>query len=310
MMGGLLEKLRGGCCAGSPDDCKCRKVVDRAKVYASFVKIEHSVFALPFAYVGLFLAGRGWPGLKPFLLLTVAMVAVRSYAMGVNRLLDLRYDRHNPRTQMRELVRGAMTPAEGWAFVAICAAAFVLACWGMNPLCLYLSPVVLAWAGFYTLTKRFTWLCHLVLGSVLGLAPVAGWLCVTPEFNLATVLFGLGVTFWVAGFDVLYACQDVEFDRTLGLNSIPVRFGVDGALPLAGLLHGAACALFGLAGWGAALGWGYFGFLMLTALLLWIEHKLISPDDLSRINVAFFTINGVVAATLFVGVLLDLFWLK
>ncbi|MFZ5428180.1 MAG: UbiA-like polyprenyltransferase, partial [Thermodesulfobacteriota bacterium] len=216
----------------------------------------------------------------------------------------------NPRTQMRELVRGAMTPAEGWAFVAICAAAFVLACWGMNPLCLYLSPVVLAWAGFYTLTKRFTWLCHLVLGSVLGLAPVAGWLCVTPEFNLATVLFGLGVTFWVAGFDVLYACQDVEFDRTLGLNSIPVRFGVDGALPLAGLLHGAACALFGLAGWGAALGWGYFGFLMLTALLLWIEHKLISPDDLSRINVAFFTINGVVAATLFVGVLLDLFWLK
>lgn len=310
MMGGLLEKLKGRCCCGSPDGCKCRKVLERAKVYASFVKIEHSVFALPFAYVGLFLAGRGWPGFKPFLLLTVAMVAVRSYAMGVNRLLDLRYDRHNPRTQMRELVRGAMTPAGGWAFVAVCAAAFVLACWGMNRLCLYLSPVVLAWAGFYTLTKRFTWLCHLVLGSVLGLAPVAGWLSVTPEFNLATVLFGLGVTFWVAGFDVLYACQDVEFDRSWGLNSIPVRFGVDGALPLAGLLHGAACALFALAGWGAGLGWGYFGFLMLTALLLWIEHKLISADDLSRINVAFFTINGVVAATLFLGVLLDLFWLK
>lgn len=287
-----------------------RKVLERAGVYAAFVKIEHSVFALPFAFVGLFLAGRGWPGLKAFALLTVAMVAVRSFAMGVNRLLDLRYDRLNPRTQMRELVRGALTVREGWAFVAVCAAVFVLACWGMNRLCLLLSPLVLFWAGFYSVTKRFTWLCHLALGSVLGLAPVAGWLSVTPEFNLAMALFGLGVTCWVAGFDVLYASQDVAFDRSRGLCSMPVRFGVGGALGVAGLLHGAAVVLFALAGWGAALGWGYFGVLMVTAALLWIEHRLISEHDLSRINVAFFTINGVVAGMLFVGVLADLFWLK
>jgi len=283
-------------------------VMDRAKAYASFVKIEHSVFALPFAFVGLFLAKRGWPGIWPLALLCVAMVAIRSYSMGVNRLLDVRYDRVNPRTRGRELVSGTVSVPEGWIFVAACAAVFVASCWGMNGLVLSLSPVVLLWGGFYSLTKRFTWLCHLVLGSVLGLAPVAGWLSVTPEFNLAPVLFGLGVTCWVGGFDVLYACQDVDFDRSQKLCSMPVRFGVGGALALAGLLHGGAVVLFALAGWGAALGWGYFGFLALTAGLLWVEHRLISENDLSRINVAFFTINGVVAATLFLGVLLDLFW--
>ncbi|WP_173086171.1 UbiA-like polyprenyltransferase [Fundidesulfovibrio magnetotacticus] len=279
----------------------------RAALFASFVKIEHSVFALPFAYVGLFLAKRGWPGFAPFALLTLAMVAVRSYAMGVNRLMDEPFDRLNPRTQGRELVRGAITRAQGWGFVSVCAAVFVLACWGLNPLCLWLSPVVLAWAGFYSLTKRFTWLCHVVLGSVLGLAPVAGWLAVTPQFALAPVLFGLGVTCWVAGFDVLYASQDEAFDRRHALHSMPVRFGVGSALSLAALLHGQAVALFALAGWSAALGWGYFGVLALVAALLWIEHRLISENDLTRLNMAFFTLNGVVAATLFLGVLYDLF---
>ena len=287
-----------------------RAALARLRLYASFVKFEHSVFALPFAYVGLFLAKRGWPGWGPFLLLTLAMVAVRSYAMGVNRLLDLRYDRLNPRTRGRELVTGAVGVGEGWAFVGVCALAFVLACWGLNRLCLLLSPVVLVWAGFYSLTKRFTWLCHLALGSVLGLAPVAGWLAVTPQFSLATALFGLGVTLWVAGFDVLYASQDRDFDAAQGLNSMPVRFGVGGALSVAGLLHGGAVALFALAGWGASLGFGYFGFLTLAAALLWLEHRLISENDLSRITMAFFTLNGVVAASLFVGVLLDLFWLR
>lgn len=301
-LGGMPPAAKGGASLWNP-----QFVAERAKVYAAFVKIEHSVFALPFAYVGLFLAKRGWPGLWAFVLLSLAMVAVRSYAMGVNRLLDVRYDRVNPRTRGRELVTGAVSVREGWAFVGACAAVFVACCWAMNPLVFALSPVVLAWSAIYSLTKRFTWLCHLVLGSVLGLAPVAGWLSVDPRFNLATVLFGLGITCWVGGFDVLYASQDVEFDRAHGLNSMPVRFGVSGALGLAGLLHGGAVALFALAGWGAALGWGYFGFLILTAALLAVEHRLISANDLSRINVAFFTINGVVAATLFLGVLIDLF---
>jgi len=283
------------------------KLLERARVYASFVKIEHSIFALPFAFVGFFLARRGWPGFRPFVLLIIAMVAVRSYSMGVNRLLDAPLDRQNPRTQGRELVRGAITMAEGWAFVALCAVVFVAACWALNPLVFKLSPVALAWAAFYSLTKRFTWLCHLALGSVLGLAPIAGWLAVTPEFSLAMVLFCLGITCWTAGFDVLYACQDIEFDRAHKLCSIPVRFGLSGALALARLFHGAAVVFFALAGWGATLGWGFFGFLLLTALLLCVEHRLISENDLSRVNVAFFTINGVISATLFVGVLLDIF---
>ena len=279
---------------------------EKVRVYAGFVKIEHSVFALPFAYMGLFLARRGWPGLANFVLLTVAMVAVRSYSMGVNRLADVRFDRQNPRTQMRELVRGALSVREGWLFVAGCAAVFVLACWGLNRLCLALSPVVLVWAGLYSYTKRFTWLCHVFLGSVLGLAPVAGWLAVTPEFSLATVLLGLGVTFWVAGFDVLYACHDAAFDKGVGLNSMPVRFGVGPALSLAGLMHANAVVFFALAGWAAGLGGFYYMFLGLTGFLLAVEHQLISEYDLSRVNVAFFTINGVIAASLFLGVLADL----
>ena len=277
----------------------------RVRVYASFVKIEHSVFALPFAFMGLFLARRGWPGWGPLALLVVAMVAVRSFAMGVNRLADRRFDRLNPRTQGRELVSGALGVSQAVLFVALCAVVFVLACWGMNRLCLALSPFVLAWAGFYSFTKRFTWLCHLALGSVLGLAPVAGWLSVTPQFSLATVLMGLGVTFWTAGFDVLYASQDAAFDTSQGLKSMPVRFGVGPALSLAGLVHANAVVFFALAGWAGGLGLGYFSFLAVTAGLLWIEHRLISENDLSRLNVAFFTLNGVVAASLFVGVLID-----
>lgn len=285
---------------------RVRPWAGRLAAYAAFVKIEHSVFALPFAYMGLFLVERGWPGWRPFALLTLAMVAVRSYAMGVNRLADLRYDRENPRTQGRGLVSGALGVGEAVGFVAACAVVFVAACWGMNGLCLALSPLVLAWAAFYSFTKRFTWLCHVALGSVLGLAPVAGWLSVTPSFSLATVLLGLGVTFWTAGFDVLYACQDVAFDAPRRLKSMPVRFGVGTALTLAGLMHALAVLFFALAGWGARLGYGYFGLLILTAGLLWLEHRLISANDLSRINVAFFTVNGVVAASLFVGVLIDL----
>ena len=277
----------------------------KMQIYASFVKIEHSVFALPFAYMGLFLVKPGWPGWEPFLLLALAMVAARSYAMGVNRLADVRYDRLNPRTQGRELVSGALGLGQAWGFVIACGLVFVLACWGMNSTCLALSPVVLAWAAFYSFTKRFTWLCHLVLGSVLGLAPVAGWMAVTGGFALAPVLFGLGVTFWAGGFDVLYACQDVDFDKSQGLWSMPGRFGVGPALSLAGLMHGNALVFFALAGWAAGLGLGYFTFLSLTAILLFVEHRLISERDLSRINLAFFTLNGVVAATLFIGVLVD-----
>jgi 4-hydroxybenzoate polyprenyltransferase len=274
---------------------------------ARLVKIEHSVFALPFAYIGLFVAARGWPGWRAFVLLTVAMVAMRSFAMAVNRLADLRYDRVNPRTQMRELVTGEVSLRAAWVFTAVCAVVFVGACAGLNALCLALSPVALAWGAFYSLTKRFTWLCHFALGSVLGLAPVAGWLAVKPEFALPAILFGCGVTCWTAGFDILYACQDMEFDTRHKLWSMPARFGVGTALRLAAFSHVDAAVFFLLAGYAAGLSWIYYAFWLVCSAVLLVEHRLIGENDLSRINVAFFTLNGVIAVLLGIGALLAVF---
>lgn len=268
------------------------------RALARLVKIEHSVFALPFAYIGLFVAAGGWPGWRIFLLLTLAMVAMRSFAMAVNRLADLRYDRENPRTASRELVTGEVSVRLAWGFTTGCAVVFVLACWGLNSLCLALAPVALVWGAFYSLTKRFTWLCHFVLGSVLGLAPVAGWLAADPRFTLPAILLGCGVTFWTAGFDMLYACQDVDFDRAHGLFSMPVRFGLGAALRLSAFSHVNAALFFLLAGYAAGLGPVYFLGWAVSGLVLLLEHRLIAEDDLSRINVAFFTLNGVIAALL------------
>jgi len=274
---------------------------------ARLVKVEHSVFALPFAYIGLFVAARGWPGWRAFLLLSVAMVAMRSFAMAVNRLADLPYDRVNPRTNRRELVTGEVGVGQAVIFTVACAVVFVAACWGLNRLCLLLAPVALVWGAFYSLTKRFTWLCHFVLGSVLGLAPVAGWLAVDPVFAVPAILFACGVTCWVAGFDVLYACQDVDFDRSQGLSSMPVRFGVGGALRLAAFAHADAALFFLLAGYAAGLSGVYYLGWAVCAVVLLVEHRLISEDDLSRINVSFFTLNGVIAALLGLATIVSVF---
>lgn len=271
------------------------------------IKIEHSIFALPFAYMGLFLAAKGWPGWRAFLFLTVAMVAVRSFAMAINRILDLPFDRLNPRTQGRELVSGAVTLTEAKVFAGVAAALFIATCAGLNVTCLILAPLALAWSALYSYTKRFTWGCHFFLGSVLGLAPAAGWLAVQPFFSFVFVFFGLGVIFWVAGFDILYACQDVVFDTAHHLHSIPARFGLRPALFLSTMVHVLAALFFFWGGALAGLGWIYFiVWAAVSGLLVW-EHTLISATDLSRVNLAFFTLNGVVAVVLFFGVLLDIF---
>lgn len=278
-----------------------RKIV----LLARMVKIEHSIFALPFAYLGMLWAAGGWPGWRVFTALTVAMVAVRSFAMAVNRLADLPIDARNPRTQTRPLVTGEIGVAETRVFIAASALIFVAACWLLNPLCLVLSPLALIWSAFYSFTKRFSPLCHFFLGSVLGLAPLAGWLAVSPAVEMTPVLLGLGVTFWVGGFDILYACQDVEFDRSEGLHSLPARLGVGPALAVSTFSHVVTSLFFLLAGWSAGAGGVYALFCLAVAVVLLVEHRLISEHDMSRVNLAFFTLNGFVAVFLFAGAVLD-----
>ncbi len=269
------------------------------------IKIEHSIFALPFAFMGYFLATDGAADFKSFALLTVAMVAVRSFAMAVNRLFDINIDSENPRTRTRPLVTGELSILFTFCFIVVCAVVFVFACKGMNELCYKLSYFALAWSAFYSLTKRFTLLCHFVLGSVLGLAPVAGWLSVDPKFTLPAILFFFGVTFWVAGFDILYATQDRKFDRKRGLNSVPANLGIEKALTISTFSHVNTVIFFALGGLAAGLSEIYFFTLAFVGGLLIFEHQVISADDMSKVNVAFFTLNGVISVMLFAGTLAD-----
>lgn len=276
------------------------------------IKIEHSVFALPFAFTGAFLAvgaGPGWhaPSWRVLLPLTIAMVAVRSFAMGYNRLADRDIDGLNPRTKNRPLITGELSVAFTKRFLFVCAVVFTAACAAMNTTCFLLSPVALVWSAFYSHTKRFSSMCHYVLGSVLGLAPVAGWLAVSPHhLGYPAVLLFCGVTMWVAGFDILYSCQDVECDKRQGLHSMPAEQGVPRALLLASLTHACAAVLFPMAAVAAGLGIvALFVSVVIGGVLVW-EHKLISADDLSRINMAFFTLNGVISVGVFLGAWADL----
>ena len=282
-------------------------IVKDLGVVCRMIKIEHSVFALPFAYIGAFLAADGWPGFYNLFVLTIAMVAVRSFAMAFNRYADLDIDTANPRTQDRPLVTGELSANFTLAFIIGTGVIFIAMCALMNPLCLKLSPLALGMSAFYSYCKRFTYWCHFVLGTVLGLAPVAGWLCVDPTLTLPAVLYFCGVTMWVAGFDLLYASQDAQFDKEYGLWSIPARLGIPAALGISTLSHINTAAFFLLAGWAAGLGWIYFLVASAVCIVLVAEHLLVKPDDMSRVNVAFFTMNGVIAVVLFIGVLLDLF---
>jgi 4-hydroxybenzoate polyprenyltransferase len=264
------------------------------------VRLSHSVFALPFALASMTLAARGGVRWQQVLWIVVAMVAARSAAMGFNRLADHELDARNPRTAGRELPRGALTRGEVWAFVGLSAGLLVLAAAMLNPLCLALSPLALAIVFAYSYTKRFTSLSHVVLGLALGIAPVGAWLAVRGELALTPVVLALAVLAWVAGFDVIYACQDAEFDRREGLHSLPARLGIGRALHLARALHVMAVALLALIYRLAPLHPIYLAGVALVALLLVYEHRLVRPDDLSRVDAAFFTVNGWISAGYFV----------
>jgi 4-hydroxybenzoate polyprenyltransferase len=280
----------------------------RLSTYASFVKLPHTVFALPFALVGVIIASYrhaiSWATLGWVVL---AFTAARFAAMGFNRIVDREYDARNPRTQMRELPRGALSVREAWIAVVIAAAVFVAAAGALNRLCLALSPIALAWVFFYSLTKRFTRFAHLALGLGMSIAPVGGYLAVTGRWSepwwLLCVLATAVVT-WGAGFDVLYALPDIAFDREHGLHSIPAALGERGAIAVARGLHAMTLLSLSLVGVGAFQGDSmasvlFWAGVLVVAVLLLYEHSLVKPGDLSRLDAAFFTMNGVISLLLF-----------
>jgi len=271
----------------------------RLRTVLEMIKFEHSVFALPFALTGALLAARfstrGWPSWRQFLWIIVAMVAARSAAMTINRIADLRYDKANPRTAQRALATGALTVSFAWIFTLCAIAAFLLAAWQLNPLALRLAPVALFILFFYSFTKRFTNWSHLFLGFALGISPAAAWIAVTGHLDLRMLILCAAVTLWVAGFDVLYACQDVDFDRCAGLFSIPKRFGIAKALLIARSMHVGAVALLASLAASFALPWpAWLGILVVAALLAY-EHSLVKENDLSKLDAAFFAMNGYIS---------------
>jgi 4-hydroxybenzoate polyprenyltransferase len=278
----------------------------KIRALLEMIKVSHTLFALPFGLMGAFLAARHAPAVRDLAWIVVAMAGARTSAMAFNRIVDRRFDAANPRTSQRALPRGTVRVADAWVLVAAGAAVFLWASSRLNPMTLALAPVVLALALGYSFTKRFTSLSHLVLGSALALAPVGGFVAVRGSFAGFPPALALGVVLWVAGFDVVYACQDVGFDRGSGLRSIPAWLGEAGALRLAAALHAGALAALVWTGIEAALGPAYFIALAPAgAALLW-QHRLVRPDDLSRMQTAFFTMNAAFSAVLFAGTWISL----
>jgi 4-hydroxybenzoate polyprenyltransferase len=283
-----------------------RGALDHVVTFGRMIKFEHTIFALPFALSAAALAARGH-GLTVLRLLgiVVAMAAARTTAMGFNRIADRHIDAKNPRTARRELPAGAVSLRAAWTLTLASAAVFVGAAALLGPLCLALSPVALAFLFGYSFTKRFTFLCHLFLGLAIAAGPAGAWIAVRGDFTLVPGLLMLAVATWIAGFDVLYALSDRDFDRGAGLHSIPAKFGVAGALVISAVLHAVALgALLALAPT-AALGAPYLVGVAIVAALLVYEHAIVRPSDLSRLDAAFFTLNGYVSVVFFAATLVD-----
>ena len=271
----------------------------KVRTTLEMIKFEHSVFALPFALTGAFLAVRRWPTWRQMLWLIVAMIGARSAAMTFNRIADLRFDALNPRTKTRALPAGHLSMRFAAGFTVVSCALLVLAAHELNPLAFKLSPVAIALLLGYSYTKRFTSVSHLVLGVCLGTSPVAAWIALRGDLKAGVLLLGLAVAFWVAGFDLIYACQDVSFDRTVGLHSIPRRYGIRVALYASAVLHVMMLSLSLIVAHLEHLGGIARAGVAAVAVLLVYEHALVRPSDLSRVNAAFFTINGYISVLFF-----------
>jgi 4-hydroxybenzoate polyprenyltransferase len=276
-----------------------------ARLYYRLVKFEHTIFALPFAYVGAFLAVGGVPSAHDLLWITLAMVGARSLAMALNRLIDARIDAANPRTAGRELPSGALTRAAVVAFCLLSLAVYAVSVWQLDPIVRWLSPIPVVAFVVYPYLKRFTWLCHLWLGAVDGLAPVGAWAAIKGELPWQAWALGAAVAAWVSGFDLFYALFDVDVDREQGLHSWVTRFGEEGAFAGARILHLATIVLLAAAGIGLDVGVLYWVGVLIVASLLLYEHTLVRPGDLRRLDAAFFTMNGVISVAFFAFVLAD-----
>ncbi|HEU4403633.1 MAG TPA: 4-hydroxybenzoate octaprenyltransferase [Candidatus Polarisedimenticolia bacterium] len=272
----------------------------------SMIKFEHTLFALPFAFTGAILAAGGAPSWRQVLWILGAMVGARSAAMVFNRIADLDFDRRNPRTAARPLVTGALGLSFAWGFLLASVALFFLSAALLNRLALWLAAPALALILSYSYAKRVTWLTHLHLGAALGLAPLGAWIAVRGSLDTAPLALAAAVTLWVAGFDVIYSCQDVEFDAREGLQSMPRRFGIAAALRISRGFHAGTAGLLLALPLLVPLGGAYLAGALATMALLWYEHRLVRPDDLSRVNQAFFTVNGCVSFLVFMATAADL----
>ncbi len=282
------------------------KIIQKIKVFLEMIKFEHSVFALPFAYMGLFLAEEGWPSMRLFLLVSLAMVSFRSMAMGANRLLDAAIDAQNPRTSQRAIPAGKIKKSHVWVITLVFLILFEWTCLNLNTLCFKLSPIIVILAWIYPLLKRMTWLCHFLLGFILGIAPYGAWLASRESFSWVPAWFMIGIACWVAGFDIIYALQDCEFDQAKGLHSFPSKFGKQKSLLMTALLHIITIICWYLAGYVGDLGIIYNSGLLIVAVFLIREHWLVHCFKLEKIQEAFFTMNAWVSVSVFVCVLFDL----
>jgi 4-hydroxybenzoate polyprenyltransferase len=281
-------------------------MLKKIAILLEMIKFKLTVFAMPFAFIGAFLAAKGMPELPVLFWVIAAMVGARTCAMGFNRIVDWRFDQDNPRTADRAIPAGQVGMTEAWAMVVVSGLVFFFACYRLNSLTLDLAPIALALTLFYSYTKRFTALCHLVLGVALAFSPLGGWVAVSGSFTGFPFVLSAGVLFWVAGFDTIYACLDADFDRKTGLYSLPSRLGRKNAFRLAVLFHVLAFAFFTLTGMQAQLNHWYYIGLVLTAGALFYQHLIVSPRDLSRIQASFFSMNGFISLTLFFATWLSL----
>jgi 4-hydroxybenzoate polyprenyltransferase len=289
-------------------------MISKLRVFLEMIKFEHTLFALPFAFVGAILGAvtmeKRLPEWSECGWILLAMVGARTAAMGLNRVIDKAIDGRNPRTAMRAIPAGLLKSKDVLIFIVISLILLFWAAAQLNSLSLKLLPLAVFLLVFYSYTKRFTWACHIVLGLTIGLAPLGGWVAVTGSVTWTAIILYVTVALWTAGFDVIYACQDVDFYRKEGLHSIPARFGISRALGIARMLHALTAAGFALLLILTDLSWWYFAGMVVAAVLLLYEHRMVKPNDLSKLNAAFFTMNGVLSAVIFVFTFIDLVVMK